>query len=513
MATALLALPVAAFLLATRALFGGGQRPPADGPGVVHPLHSGRPVTAGKRFLFTALLLGFVGGAGGLVVAASGFYDVSAARGHWPITRKFLTFAMERSVAHHAAGLRVPPLDDPALLYLGLGHYDGACAPCHGAPGTPRNPVALGAVPQPPYLPAVVQQWEPQELFWITKRGLKYTGMPAWPATERDDEVWAVVAAMLRLPGLSTEEYRRMVRGEPLRDLARATEDAQLIATAGPLGRDLVSCARCHGLRGEGRGEGAFPPLAGQGEQYLYEALRGYALGSRRSGVMQPVATQLTDTDMRDLARYFAAMQPSPPEPTGAVPAAAPDAPAGKGGLDRATGDDEVRAPMPAATGAAAEADPEVPAGEPGGPAPAAPTPAQPAGRAAGRPSATSLVAAGIATARRHGETLAMHGKPDRHIPACASCHGPAPHERHPLYPALAGQPRFYLEQQLRLFRAAAHPATPQAEVMRAAARTLEEDDIRALALYYSGLQPERSAAALPATLSASPPGTPGESQ
>ena len=200
---------------------------------MVHPLHRRRPVLGGKkRFLLTALLLALAGGTAGLLFAASGLYDVSAARGHWPLTRRFLTFAMERSVERHAADLEVPPLDDPALVYLGLGHYEGVCAPCHGAPGSPRNPTTVESVPEPPYLPDAVGQWTPAELYWITKRGLKYTGMPAWPATARDDEVWAVVAAMLRMPEMSAEEYRRLVRGEPLRDLARVTEDARLLATA-----------------------------------------------------------------------------------------------------------------------------------------------------------------------------------------------------------------------------------------------------------------------------------------
>ena len=39
-----------------------------------------------------------------------------------------------------------------------------------------------------------VVDWSDEELFWIVKNGFKYTGMPAWPAQGRDDEVWAQVA-------------------------------------------------------------------------------------------------------------------------------------------------------------------------------------------------------------------------------------------------------------------------------------------------------------------------------
>jgi cytochrome c553 len=94
-------------------------------------------------------------------------------------------------------------------------------------------------------------------------------------------------------------------------------------------------------------------------------------------------------------------------------------------------------------------------------------------------------------------------------VPPCASCHGPGG-ERHPLFPSLAGLPRFYVEQQLRLFRAGRHSTTPQAQVMHAAARTLHDDDIRAVAVWYSGLPPEPAAVAAhvpaePATAGATP--------
>ena len=63
-------------------------------------------------------------------------------------------------------------------------------------------------LPEPPYLGGVVESWKPEQLFWIVKHGLKYTGMPSWPALSRDDEVWSVVAFLQRLPGMKPETYR-----------------------------------------------------------------------------------------------------------------------------------------------------------------------------------------------------------------------------------------------------------------------------------------------------------------
>ena len=39
----------------------------------------------------------------------------------------------------------------------------------------------------PRALSAHAPDWRPRELFYIVKHGMKFTGMPAWPADGRDD--------------------------------------------------------------------------------------------------------------------------------------------------------------------------------------------------------------------------------------------------------------------------------------------------------------------------------------
>src|SRR3989337_1213280 len=106
---------------------------------------------------------------------------------------------MRKSVETHSSDIEVPPLDDPALARRGAGHYAASCAPCHGAPGVARSAVTKAMTPPPPYLPEQVPAWQDAELFWIVRHGVKFTGMPAWPALQRSDEVWAMVAFLRRL--------------------------------------------------------------------------------------------------------------------------------------------------------------------------------------------------------------------------------------------------------------------------------------------------------------------------
>lgn len=52
------------------------------------------------------------------------------------------------------------------------------------------------------------------------------------------------------------------------------------------------------------------PRLAGQNSDYLAHALSMFKAGTRASPIMQSVAHNLSDSDMRQLADYFAAQQP-----------------------------------------------------------------------------------------------------------------------------------------------------------------------------------------------------------
>jgi cytochrome c553 len=252
---------------------------------------------------------------GGMLAVVSGLIPIKASSGHWRITAWILHFTMRRSVATHTLGLQVPGLDDPRLVLQGAGHYETGCRPCHGSPDLPQPRIPQHMTPHPPYLPPRISTWQPDELFYIVKHGVKFTGMPAWPSQQRDDEVWAMVAFLLILPDLSTEAYRRLVYGEnpgtsadvPLQGLLGPQQTPQTV---------IENCARCHGVDGRGRGQGAFPRLAGQHPTYLYAALQAYAHGKRQSGIMAPVAAALSSDEMRELAFYYA----SQPAVTPALP-------------------------------------------------------------------------------------------------------------------------------------------------------------------------------------------------
>ena len=274
-----------------------------------------------RRLLKAAALLAALGVLG-FLVAASGVMPIKASSGHWAITEWFLHFSMKRSVSTHTIGTEVPELDEPALVLKGAGHYEFGCRPCHGSPGLKQPRVALAMTPHPPYLPPRIPEWDPAGLFYVVKHGVKFTGMPAWPTQHRDDEVWAMTAFLLAYQDMPAGEYRRLVFGET--DAEDGTPPLEgLTGPANVPSAVIENCGRCHGRDGLGRGEGAFPKLAGQTPEYLEASLRAYADGERHSGIMQPLAAGLDGEQIRELARYYAELDAPDPPPAGEADAAA----------------------------------------------------------------------------------------------------------------------------------------------------------------------------------------------
>jgi mono/diheme cytochrome c family protein len=144
-------------------------------------------------------------------LAYSGLYDVSASSPHSGFVNWFLSTTSHASVERRAREIEVPNLDDEVLVLAGANDYDSMCAGCHGAPGTNPDAVGQGLNPPAPDLTEEAAEMTPAELFWVTKNGIKMTGMPAWGVTHEDDAIWPVVAFMTKLPELDQSAYQTLL--------------------------------------------------------------------------------------------------------------------------------------------------------------------------------------------------------------------------------------------------------------------------------------------------------------
>lgn len=427
--------------------------------------------------------LAVLGLMGALLVGWSGLVSIAASSGHWTVTRWFLGWTMENAVETQSMLVAKPEeidLDDPMLVLRAAGHYATGCAPCHGAPGVPQSPVVEEMVPSPPRLEAKVAEWSDEELFWIVRNGIKYSGMPAWPAQDREDEVWAQVAFLRALPEMSRAEYAELALGGGVADDELEAGGETVPALDGVLDNALTDCARCHGRDGLGRGEGetsgTFPMIAGQPAPYLYATLLAFARGFRESGFMEPPATRYEPEVLAELARYYAALpampgrgDEGPTEPGPAGPDTADDAP--------------VLGPSSVATDAIETLVSSVDtwqdqAGILEGESNAAGS-AVPMAAAAGPPASRDELL-------EIGRRIALEGIASHKLPACQSCHGAAARARNRYYPYLAGQPQWYLSEHLKLWKEKERGGTDYAHIMAEIAEDMTEEQIKAVSAWYA---------------------------
>lgn len=153
--------------------------------------------------VLTLLIVGY------LIFIYSGVYNISAMVPHDKLTLWMMNTVRENSIKHNVdENIKVPDLSDSSLIRMGFVHYKEMCVGCHGGPGIEQSEIAKGLYPNPPILSKLAKDRTPQQLFWITKNGLKMSGMPAFGKTHTDDMIWAIVAFTKKLPTLTILQYQ-----------------------------------------------------------------------------------------------------------------------------------------------------------------------------------------------------------------------------------------------------------------------------------------------------------------
>lgn len=164
-----------------------------------------------KRIIISVLITIVVLAALPFVVLGTGVVNMGASDAAGSMEKAIASFAVQRSLAVRAPDATSELLDDPQAISAGLDHYTAMCVRCHGGPGVEAEEFAAGLNPPAPKLEHVAEEFTDGELFWITKHGIRMTGMPAFGATHEDEEIWKIVAFVRQLPELS-EERRALLQ-------------------------------------------------------------------------------------------------------------------------------------------------------------------------------------------------------------------------------------------------------------------------------------------------------------
>jgi mono/diheme cytochrome c family protein len=183
-------------------------------------------------------------------VLLSGVMSTAATKQHLRITHRLLDLGLTYSVRANSDDIEVPPLDDAGLVQKGSACYRSYCAECHGAPGVAPKPAALGMMPIPTNLAGIAGGQTPQWLYYVTSKGVRMTGMPAWEFRLADESLWAVVAFLKTLPALSAADYARLSQHDTAASCAVRAPDSLPPMADGDVLLRQYACHSCHVIEG-----------------------------------------------------------------------------------------------------------------------------------------------------------------------------------------------------------------------------------------------------------------------
>ena len=185
-----------------------------------------------KTVLLTLLTAAVLALAGVALFVWRGWYDTSATTGHTAPVYRLLELTMRRAVQARAADVAEPASRlEPATLRRGAACYRDHCVQCHGGPGVAQQDIGKSLQPLPGPLADAARRWRAREIYWITRHGIKMSGMPAWELRLSDADLWAVSGFVERLAVLSPPAYRAAM--DAARPLQCLTASAAQAACAG----------------------------------------------------------------------------------------------------------------------------------------------------------------------------------------------------------------------------------------------------------------------------------------
>lgn len=204
-----------------------------------------------KTIAATLIVVALLGAAGAAIVLKAGWYNVASTDQHFQVTHTLLEQGMADSVRRHARALRAPSLTDAGMVLRGAGIYRDSCVQCHGAPGVAQADFGKSMQPVPGPLVDAARRWQPEQLYWITRHGIKMSGMPAWEFHLSEDQLWAVVAFLQAMPALSAPEYAAFAARAPAASPAPpALAKVQGDPERGRRALAQYACHACHRIPG-----------------------------------------------------------------------------------------------------------------------------------------------------------------------------------------------------------------------------------------------------------------------
>jgi mono/diheme cytochrome c family protein len=151
-----------------------------------------------KAFVLGIVVTLVVIGAGVWCVSRFGLYPIGADNPPSSLELTLAGRAMDVYAENHMPQGPNPVEITPAALIEGATAYEQRCALCHGGAKAHISPLRDRFNPPAPQLINKIPHDPEPWLFWVTKHGVRMTGMPTWSGVLNDDQIWKVVAFIKR---------------------------------------------------------------------------------------------------------------------------------------------------------------------------------------------------------------------------------------------------------------------------------------------------------------------------
>jgi len=117
-------------------------------------------------------------------------------------TEIYLATKVKHILVHKdSRSVPLPPATTPASVAEGRKLYGAECAVCHGLDGRTATDAGRWMYPRAANLASPdVQAYSDQDLFWIVKNGIRFSGMPAFGKVESDEHIWNLTHYVRTLP-------------------------------------------------------------------------------------------------------------------------------------------------------------------------------------------------------------------------------------------------------------------------------------------------------------------------
>jgi mono/diheme cytochrome c family protein len=147
-----------------------------------------------KKFIAGIIVTLLAIAVGAIAITHLGLYPIGADNPPGALERVLASRAMDVYAEKHKPQGDNPTEITAANLTEGAKEYEEHCAFCHGGAKAKISPMRDNFSPPAPQLVNRIPHDDDAWLFWVTKHGVRMTGMPAWTGILSDEKIWKVIA-------------------------------------------------------------------------------------------------------------------------------------------------------------------------------------------------------------------------------------------------------------------------------------------------------------------------------